>query len=116
MRIKLDENLPSELAADLMGAGHDADTVIGEDLNGKPDVLILEAARDARRILFTLDKGIANLVRHPQEQHAGVVLFRPGSLGRLAVLEFIRDRLAQLLQCELENRVTVVSDTRIRFR
>jgi predicted nuclease of predicted toxin-antitoxin system len=116
MRIKLDENLPIELAADLTTAGHDTDTVADEDLNGKPDTVILEAAKGAARILFTLDKGIANLVRHPQDRHAGVVLLRPGSLGRLAVLEFIRARLPQLLQRELENRVTVVSDTRIRFR
>ena len=116
MRFKLDENLPAELAVDLRTAGHDADTVIDEELKGEPDALVLKAARDARRILCTLDKGIANLVRHPQDQHAGVVLFRPGSSGRSAVLEFVRERLSELLRHVLENRVTVVSDTRIRFR
>ncbi|HKD05861.1 MAG TPA: DUF5615 family PIN-like protein [Bryobacteraceae bacterium] len=71
MRFQLDENLPAELAADLRAAGHDTDTVVDEDLKGEPDTLVLKAARDARRILFTLDKGIANLVRYPQDQHGG---------------------------------------------
>jgi predicted nuclease of predicted toxin-antitoxin system len=116
VRFKLDENLPLELAADLRIAGHDADTVLDENLNGAPDRLVVETARSASRILLTLDTGIANLIRHPQEQHAGVVLFRPGSSGRIAVLEFIRSRISLLLQHDLEHRVTIVSDTRIRIR
>jgi predicted nuclease of predicted toxin-antitoxin system len=116
MRFKLDENLPVELAAELQLAGHDTDTVLDENLKGASDPVVVETARDAGRILLTLDKGIANLIRHPLERHAGVVLFRPGSSGRAAVLGFIRSRLSELLLHDLEHRVTVVSDTRIRFR
>jgi predicted nuclease of predicted toxin-antitoxin system len=116
MRFKLDENLPLELSADLRTAGHDADTVIDENLKGAPDRLVIETALGASRILLTLDKGIANIVLHPQELHAGVVLFRPGSSGRAAVLDFVRSRLPLLFQNDLERRVTVVSATRIRFR
>jgi hypothetical protein len=67
-------------------------------------------------ILLTLDKGIASLIQHPVNTHAGVVLFRPGASGRLAVLDFIRSRLAELLGLELANRVTVVSEGRVRVR
>ena len=61
MRFKLDENLPVELAGDICALGHDADTVADEDLCGAPDPVIVDAARSADRILFTLDKGIGNL-------------------------------------------------------
>lgn len=44
MRIKLDENLPAELADDLWACGHDADTVVGEHLAGEPDAIVAEAA------------------------------------------------------------------------
>ena len=35
MKIKLDENLPARLARILSKLGHDADTVIQENLNGQ---------------------------------------------------------------------------------
>ncbi len=41
MRIKLDENLPSSLAAVLTELGHDADTVVQEGLGGVSDTEVL---------------------------------------------------------------------------
>jgi hypothetical protein len=40
MRIKLDENIPHRVAELLRGMGHDVDTVLGEDLKGKPDEVV----------------------------------------------------------------------------
>jgi uncharacterized protein DUF5615 len=34
---------------------------------------------------------------NPMNSHAGVVLFRPGMSGRVAVVDFIRSRLSELL-------------------
>jgi hypothetical protein len=76
----------------------------------------VEAARASGRILFTLDKGIADVRRFPASQHAGVVLFRPDTSGRRAVMAFVRTRLAELLQMDLAGRLTVVGAARIRFR
>lgn len=116
MKFKLDENLPVELVADLRGLGHDADTVAGEGLGGAEDPAVVDAALAADRILMTLDKGIANLQRYPVHQHAGVVLFRPGTSGRGAVIEFVRERLPNLLDMRLAGRLTVIGPSRIRFR
>ena len=116
MKIKLDENIPVELVADLRALGHDTDTVVGEGLRGAPDVEVIAAALAGDRILFTLDKGIADLQRYPVRQHAGVVLFRPDASGRNAVAAFVRDRLGRLLEVNLAGRLTVVGPARIRFR
>lgn len=116
MRIKLDENLPTELAEDLKNLGHDADTVLEEGLRGAIDPDVVQAAFEAGRILFTLDKGIANLKQYPMEAHAGVVLFRCNSSGRGAVLAFVRSRLGSLLELDLRNRLIVVSADRIRYQ
>ena len=116
MKLKLDENLPAELVTHIRALGHDADTVIDEGLGGAPDPAVLEAARAADRILFTLDKGIANLQRYPIHQHAGVVLFRPDTSGRSAVIAFVRERLNKVFELDLKDRLTVVGPTRIRFR
>ena len=116
MKFKLDENLPGELVMDLRGLGQDADTVADEGLSGEADPTVLDAALASNRILLTLDKGIANLLRYPAGQHAGVVLFRPDSSGRGAVIAFVRKRLHKVLEMDLLNRLTVVGPNRIRFR
>jgi Domain of unknown function (DUF5615) len=56
MRIKLDENLPAELADDLRQLGHLVDTVADEGLEGRADPVVADAARTARRCLFSLDR------------------------------------------------------------
>jgi predicted nuclease of predicted toxin-antitoxin system len=116
VKFKLNENLPVELMTDLRGLGHDADTVIDEGLRGEADTAVVHAASAANRILFTLDKGIANLQRYPIHQHAGVVLFRPDTSGRGAVIAFVRERLNRVLEMDLTDRLTVVGPSRIRFR
>ena len=116
MKIKLDENLPVELANDLQLLGHDADTVDDEGLSGAEDPTVLDAAFKSGRVLFTLDKGIADLQRYPTSQHAGVVLFRPDKSGRRAVITFVRERLPEILALDLVNRLTVVGVSRIRLR
>ena len=116
MKFKLDENLPTELVADLSERGHDADTVMDEGLRGAPDPAVVQAAHRADRVLLTLDKGIANLQRYPIAQQAGVVLFRPDTLGRRAVLAFVRKHLPRVLELDLHGRLTVVGPNRIRFR
>jgi predicted nuclease of predicted toxin-antitoxin system len=116
MRFKVDENLPAELAEDLRVAGFDAETVPGEGLAGIEDLKLIETTLAEQRVLLTLDKGIANVLSYPAGTHAGVVLFRPGSVGRTRVSEFVRSRLPKVLELEIMDRVTVVTETRIRIR
>jgi hypothetical protein len=100
VKFKIDENLPVELVTD----------------RGAADPTVMEAAFAADRILLTLDKGIANLQRYPIHQHAGVVLFRPDTSGRGAVIAFVRERLTKVLEMDLTDLLTVVGPSRIRFR
>jgi len=113
VRFKLDENLPVELAAELRAIGHDTDTVAGEGLCGEADPAVVEAAPIADRILLTLDKGIADV---RSQRRAGVVLFRPDSAGRRAVLSFVLERIPTITSMDLAGRLTVVGPARIRLR
>jgi predicted nuclease of predicted toxin-antitoxin system len=113
VKFKLDENLPVELAPELRAMGHDTDTVVDEGLCGEADPAVVEAASKADRILLTLDKGIADVRSQPR---AGVVLFRPDSAGRRAVLSFVRERISRIASMDLAGRVVVVGPTRIRLR
>ena len=117
MRIKLDENLPAELVDDLRAAGHDADSVVSEHLAGEPDPIVADAARRARRVLFTLDKGLGDARRFPPSQHQGIVLFRLGANGRANVRREIIAALPRLARYRsLAGRLVVVTESSIRLR
>ncbi len=116
MKFKIDENLPSEIAADLRAASHDADTVPDQGLAGAPDAVILARAQREGRVILTMDKGIADIRAYPPQQYAGIILFRPRTAGRSATLAFIRQHLPLLLQSTLTGHLFVVSEAGIRVR
>lgn len=116
MRFKIDENLPADVGADLYVEGHEADTVAEKGLAGAADRTMPEGARAQGRVLLTLDKGIADIRVYPAEMHGGVVLFRPDSSGRGAVLGFVRRYLPALLQVNLVGRLLIISPRGVRIR
>ena len=116
MKFKLDENLPNELLEDLHKAGHGVDTVADEGLAGSPDGPLLEQVKREGRVFLTMDKGIANVRIYPPDQYAGLILFRPNTSGREAVVRFVRKHIPTLLERELMGRLFVVSDRGIRVR
>jgi hypothetical protein len=50
VRLKLDENLPHDLAAALRRDGHDVHTVVEEQLAGESDPVVVAAATDEGRL------------------------------------------------------------------
>ncbi len=116
MKFKVDENLPVELLADLRAGGHEAQTVPDEGITGSPDSTVMKRVQVEGRVLLTMDKGIANARAYPPDRYAGIVLFRPSTSGRGAVLAFIRRHLPALLQADLAGHLLVVSERGIRIR
>ncbi len=117
MRIKLDENLPVELADDLRQLGHAVDTVADEGLEGRADPLVADAARRSRSCLFSLDKGLGDIRRCPPRDYHGIVLFRFRRVGRIAVRRGVRELLPEIERRQpLRGRLLVASDSGIRVR
>ena len=79
MRIKLDENLHTGVAAVFTASGHDVDTVADEALLGADDASVSVAATRAERLIVTLDRGFDDIRSHPPGTHAGVRVLRFGS-------------------------------------
>lgn len=115
MRIKLDENLPVSAADPLRQMGHDVDTVHDEAIAGAADPQVIATATAADRALLTLDKGLADVRAYPPENFAGIILLRPKSTGRGAVLQFVIDQLPQLPDIDTRRRLLVVSEAGIRI-
>ena len=71
MKFKVDENLPTEYASILRGAGFEADTVSDEKLSGAGDTVLSERCRAEDRVLMTLDLDFANVQAYPPKSHPG---------------------------------------------
>lgn len=117
MRLKLDENLPAELADDLRRLGHLVDTVANEGLEGRADPLVADTARRSRRCLFSLDKGLGDIRRYLPKNYPGIVLFRFRRVGRIAVRRSVLELLPEIERRQpLRGRLLVVSESSIRVR
>ena len=75
MRLKIDENLPSECAAILRGAGFEADTVADERLTGADDSAIADRSRAEGRVLITLDLDFASIRDTNRQSTPGSLFF-----------------------------------------
>jgi len=91
IKLKLDENLSRHLKPLLTALEYDTITAQEQGLLSKPDTAIAAAAKDEERILLTLDVEFGNLKKYPPGSHPGIILFRPHSLGPLAVNSFVEE-------------------------
>ncbi|HWZ42032.1 MAG TPA: DUF5615 family PIN-like protein [Candidatus Saccharimonadales bacterium] len=86
MRIKLDENLPAQIASSLKLLGHDVHTVDEEGLGGSRDEEIWEAAQREQRFLVTQDLDFSDTRRFAPGTHCGILLVRLHSPSRFSLI------------------------------
>ena len=86
MKIKLDENLPAHLAAILTNLRHDVHTVAEENLSGKSDREVWEAAQEDGRFLITQDLDFSDVRRFTPGTHCGILLVRLHSPDRQSLI------------------------------
>jgi predicted nuclease of predicted toxin-antitoxin system len=94
MKIKLDENLPDDLAPLFAAGGHDVQTVPQEQLAGRDDAVIFKAACDEERVLWTQDLDFSDVRTFSPGTHPGVVLMRLREPSRRRLVERVRQILA----------------------
>jgi len=99
MKIKLDENLPIRLMSILKSLGHGVRTVGEEDLTGRADSEIWEAAQKEDRFLITQDLDFSDVRRFAPGTHHGILLVRLRSPNRRNLIE----RVQELFQKESVN-------------
>jgi predicted nuclease of predicted toxin-antitoxin system len=116
VKFKFDENLPSDLGALLRADGHDAHSVLDEDLRGAADPCIAKVCRDEQRILITLDLDFGHIKNYPPQDYPGIIVLRLARQDRDTVLGII-PRILTLLQTEtIAQRLWIVDDNRTRIR
>ena len=116
MRIKLDENLPHRLVPVLMALGHDVDTIRAEQLTGRADADVWNAAQSSDRFLITQDLDFSDVRRYTPGTHAGLLLVRLPRPGRNTLFErvsavFHTENVANWVGC-----LVVATEHKIRVR
>ena len=116
MRVKLDENLPVEAADVLRQAGHDATTILEQEMGGEPDPSVAAVCRREGRALVTLDTDFADIRTYPPPEHPGILVLRLRQQDKRSVLDVLRRLLPLLSNEPLAGRLWIVDEERVRIR
>jgi len=114
--VKIDEDLPRQVADLVAARGYDATTVAGQGWQGVSDDDLWPRVQNEGRWLITADKGFADLRLHPAGSHAGVILLRAPEESRRAYLELTAIALDRLELDNLAGAVVVVTYRSVRIR
>lgn len=116
MKFKFDENLPADLGAVLRAAGHDAHSVLDENLRGAADPSLAQVCQAEQRIFITLDLDFAHIKNYPPQDYHGIIVLRLARQDRDTVLAII-PRILALLQTEpIAQHLWIVDSSRTRIR
>jgi predicted nuclease of predicted toxin-antitoxin system len=116
MRFTVDENLPIEVAELFRQAGHEAATVLDQDLGGRDDRAVATICQQEARALVTLDLDLADIRTYPPAHYAGMVVLRLQHQDKPHVLEVFARVIPLLSQEPLAQQLWIVEEHRIRIR
>lgn len=116
MKFKIDENLPVEAADLLRAAGHEADTVQEEGLEGAEDEALSERIRLEGRAIITLDLDFSDIRAYPPQNYFGIIILRPSRQDKDSFLALMRRFLPLLATEPLVQHIWIVEPDRIRIR
>lgn len=116
MRFKIDENLPAESAGVLCDAGHDALTIHDQRMVGEPDAQVATVCQSEQRALVTLDLDFADIRAYPPAEHHGIVVLRPRTQAKPAVLQLLKQLIPLLSTEPFEGNLWILQENGLRIR
>jgi len=112
---KLDENLPDLVAAVLRSAGHDVVLARDQQLAGSDDDRLLTVAASEGRALVTLDRDFTNILRHPPNATAGIVVIRLQHQTLARIRQAAEAIATQLVKESPNGHLWVLDESRLRI-
>lgn len=116
LRVKLDENLGRAHVALLSKNGHQADRVHDQGLSGASDAQVWERVCAEKRFFITLDLDFSDVRRYVPGAHPGILLLRPSSRGRRAVLDVLARVIAHPGLESLQGCLAIADESATRVR
>ena len=116
MKVKVDENLPTEVADLLNAAGHDALTVGDQGVGGAHDADLAALVQQEKRVLVTLDVGFGDIRAYPPAKFSGLIVLRLPRQDKGYVLAVCQRLMGHLATEPIEGCLWIVEPNRIRVR
>lgn len=116
MNFKTDENLPNEVADLLQQEGHDAMSVMDQQLGGHSDGDVAVVCQAEERALVTLDLDFSDIRSYPPEEYAGIIVLRPVLQTISSILRLTSRALALLASEKLVGQLWIVDEHQVRIR
>ena len=116
MRFKVDENLPLEVAERLRAYGHDAQTVLEQELGGSDDSRLAALCQREGRALVTLDMDFADIRAYPPADLPGLIVLRLGRQDKMTVLSVLAQLIEVLRSESLTGKLWIFEESRVRIR
>ncbi|MEE9602948.1 MAG: DUF5615 family PIN-like protein [Thermoguttaceae bacterium] len=115
-KFKVDENLPTEAVDVLRDAGHDAMSVVDQQMGGRPDTDIAAVCRQEDRVVVTLDLDFADIRAYPPADYPGIIVLRLARLDKRRVLSVMQRLTALVEQEPLSDKLWIVDESSVRVR
>ncbi len=116
IRIKVDENLPEQIAELFNAHGHDAVTVGDQGWQGLADDELWRRIQGEGRWLVTADKEFGDIRRYPPGSHTGIILLRSSRESRADYLRLAATVPMRIKLDEINGAIVVVTERGIRVR
>ena len=115
-RVKIDEDLPKDVATVFAAAGYETATVYSQGWGGLLDEELWPRVQTEGRWLVTADKAFGDIRTFVPGTHAGVVLFRADDESRRRYLELASAAVRSLRLEDFPGCLLVVTPRGIRIR
>lgn len=116
LAVKLDENLGRSHVELVRRAGYAADRVPDEGISGASDEVVWQRVCADGRFFITLDLDFADVRQFRPGTHPGILLLRPRSRGRTAVLDVLERVLRDHALDTLVGCLAVADEAHTRVR
>jgi predicted nuclease of predicted toxin-antitoxin system len=115
-QIKVDEDLPEDIARIFSAVGYIADTVRQQGWGGSEDEDLWERVQAERRWLVTADKGFGDVRTYLPRTYVGIVLLRAVIESRRRYIELAQALVRSVRLEEVAGCLVVVTPRGIRIR
>ena len=114
MKIKLDENLPLQVAILLRDLNHDVHTLREEQLTGRADEEVWNAAQRESRFLITQDLDFSDVRQFAPGSHHGILLVRLHAPNRANLISRVQELFTQENVGEWPGCFVVATERKVR--
>jgi predicted nuclease of predicted toxin-antitoxin system len=116
MKVKIDEDLPKNLAVILLERGYAVETVFQQGMSGWKDPDLWKTIQEEQRFLITADKGFGDIRVYPPGTHSGILLLRPDRDGILPITKLLESVVKKHDLSIFSGSITVATPRGIRVR